>query len=124
MKYFEAGHTLNQAADAFHKEIEDEMKRVGNVYDFSDFEKVIIALKMNVSDFRDYEGRCSHRPASYPFLLYWVYSEIDFNFLFGLGVGSAGGFRCWYIPVCLQTKWENGYFQSSLKVQTLRVFSG
>ena len=50
------------AADAFH-EIEDEMKRVGNVYDFSDFEKVIIAgghaLKMNVSDFRDYEGKLS-----------------------------------------------------------------
>ena len=62
MKYFEAGHTL-MAADAFHKEIEDKMKRIGNVYDFSDFEKVIIArghaLKMNLSDFTDYKGKLS-----------------------------------------------------------------
>ena len=68
------------AADFFHKEIEDEMKAAGNVLDFNDFEKVINArgqaLKVNISDFKDYEGKLSKaRDTNYPKLEEVVIAE-------------------------------------------------
>ena len=40
IKYFEPGHTF-MATDSFHHEIEDEMRRKRNLYDFKDFENTI-----------------------------------------------------------------------------------
>ena len=62
LNYFEAGHTY-MAADAFHKEIEDEMKKQKNIYDFEDFKKIIntkgTALEMDISDFKQFESKLS-----------------------------------------------------------------
>ena len=41
------------AADAFHKQIEDGMRRVKNVYDFPDFERIIQSKGIAV-------GRCCY----------------------------------------------------------------
>lgn len=40
IKYFEPGHTF-MSADSFHHQVEQAMKRYGNIYDFSDFEKAV-----------------------------------------------------------------------------------
>ena len=36
IKYFEPGHTF-MAVDSFHKQVEDEMKKMKHVLDFEDF---------------------------------------------------------------------------------------
>ena len=60
LKYFEAGHTF-VAADAFHKEIEDGMKRQKNLYDFEDFVKIVnsrgTVVEMGVADFQQFESK-------------------------------------------------------------------
>ena len=58
LKYFEPGHTF-MAADAFHKRVEDEMRKMKNVLDFEDFKNCIaaqgIAIEMSADDFYDYK---------------------------------------------------------------------
>lgn len=40
IKYFEPGHTF-MSADSFHHQVEQAMKRYGNICDYSDFEKAV-----------------------------------------------------------------------------------
>ena len=62
------------AADAFHRSVEQEIKRRKFVYDFREFEDVIndakgVAVTMNVSDFRNYQSKLSHASTTtYPLL--------------------------------------------------------
>ena len=62
LKYFEAGHTFT-VADAFHKEMEDEMKRQKKLYDFEDFVKIVNSrgteVEMGVTDFQQFECKLS-----------------------------------------------------------------
>ena len=54
IKYFEHGHTFI-AADPFHKQVEDEMRKMKQVLDFKDFENCNsskgVALQMTENDF-------------------------------------------------------------------------
>ena len=70
IKYFQKGHTF-MTADAFHKTVEDEMRSMKYMYDFSDFEKAINAkgraLILSYSDFKNYSKELSKaRDSSYP----------------------------------------------------------
>ena len=51
------------AADAFHKQVEDEMRKKKNVLDFRDFRDCInargIALEMLLEDFYDFKSKLS-----------------------------------------------------------------
>ena len=57
-KYFEPGHNF-MAADASHKRVEDEMRKMKNVLHFEDFKNFIaaqgIAIEMSADDFYDYK---------------------------------------------------------------------
>ena len=72
LKYFEPGHTF-MAADAFHKRVEDEMRKMKNVFDFEDFKNCIaaqgIAIEMLADDFYDYKSKLSKaKDTHYPYL--------------------------------------------------------
>ena len=55
IKYFEPGGHTFMAANSFHHEIEDEMRRKRNLYNFKDFENIIssrrVAVEMQIEDF-------------------------------------------------------------------------
>ncbi|KAH9643381.1 hypothetical protein HF086_015495 [Spodoptera exigua] len=64
LKYLEVGHT-HMAADEFHHQVEQSMKRKKHIYDFEDFYQAvsttrtnIVVKKMNIDDFCDFED-CS-----------------------------------------------------------------
>ncbi|KAK5645946.1 hypothetical protein RI129_004410 [Pyrocoelia pectoralis] len=67
IKYFEPGHTF-MSADSFHHQVEQSMKNyIGDICDFSDFEKAVQQANsgkvdvqsMQVADFRDWEDHAS-----------------------------------------------------------------
>ena len=81
IRYFEPGHTF-MAADSFHAKVEDEKKRVKNVYDFKDIKSVIDAqgqaVKMQIGDFREYQSKLSKtKDVNYPRLV--VITKVEFK---------------------------------------------
>ena len=57
IKYFTKGHN-SMSADSFHKQVEDSMRKTGEVCDWSHFQKCVSSagqsIDMNVTDFYDF----------------------------------------------------------------------
>ena len=62
LKYFTSGHTF-MSADNFHRNVEREMKKKGDVYDFNDFKPCVgnagEVSTMEIKDFSDCESGLS-----------------------------------------------------------------
>ena len=69
------------AADAFHREIEDGMRKAKNLYDFDDFDRIVnskgVSAPMEIGDFKQYASKLSHgKKTNYPKLGEIVICEV------------------------------------------------
>ena len=68
LKYFVVGHTF-MSADSFHHKVEGEMKKMKNVFDWSDFTRCVQKagqiVEMDIQDFKEHESGLTQSKAQW-----------------------------------------------------------